>query len=145
MNRPASLVEVAELADSARAFAYALSEFLDQFRLEKRATMLADEPMRLAARYAAGDVADAYLAAVAVSLAREIWCTAAGPGLAGEPQASSSLVRASGCGIARDADFREPRAVSRAEPVRQRECPFPGLTTGRRVAGATVFDQRAAD
>ncbi len=35
MRRPASLAQVAELSDDKRAFAYALSEFLDQFRLER--------------------------------------------------------------------------------------------------------------
>ena len=72
MTRPRSLAAVATLAEDARAFAYALSEFLDQFRLEQRAFMLSEEPSRLTGRYAGGDVADAYLAAVAVSLAREI-------------------------------------------------------------------------
>jgi hypothetical protein len=72
MNRPGSLIEVAAVSDGRRAFAYAVSEFLDRFRLERRPEMLAEEPARLAGRYAAGDVADAYLAAVAVSLAREI-------------------------------------------------------------------------
>lgn len=72
MTRPGSLAEVAHLSDSTRAFAYAISEFLDQFRLERRAAMLTEEPARIADRYDDGDVADAYLAAVAVSLAREI-------------------------------------------------------------------------
>ncbi len=72
MTRPRSLADVAALSDGTRAFAYAVTEFLDQFRLERRAAMLADEPARLAPRYDGGDVADAYLAAVAVSLAREI-------------------------------------------------------------------------
>jgi hypothetical protein len=72
MTRPGTLVEVATRANSARDFAYAVSEFLDQFRLERRLAMLADEPPRLAGCYAEGDVSDAYLAAVAVSLAREI-------------------------------------------------------------------------
>ena len=72
MTRPGSLAEVAARADDRRAFAYAVTEFLDQFRLERRAAMLADEPARLAARYDGGDIGDAYLAAVAVSLAREI-------------------------------------------------------------------------
>ena len=71
MTRPASLADVAARAEDARAFAYAVSEFLDQFRLERRADMLSVEPARLAARYHDGDVSDAYLAAVAVSLARE--------------------------------------------------------------------------
>jgi hypothetical protein len=72
VKRPGSLVEVATLSDDARAFAYGVSDFLDQFRLERRAAMLADEPGRLAGRYDGGEVGDAYLAAVAVSLAREI-------------------------------------------------------------------------
>jgi hypothetical protein len=72
MKRPGSLAEVAALSLDQRAFGYALSEFLDQFRLERRAAMLGQEPARLAARYPGGEVADAYLAAVAVSLAREI-------------------------------------------------------------------------
>ncbi len=71
MTRPASLAGVAARSDSRRAFAYGVSEFLDQFRLERRAGMLSEEPARLAARYEGGDVSDAYLAAVAVSLARE--------------------------------------------------------------------------
>lgn len=72
MTRPASLAEVAARADDRRTFAYAVAEFLDQFRLERRVEMLADEPERLAARFESGDVSDAYLAAVAVALAREI-------------------------------------------------------------------------
>lgn len=72
MTRPASLTQVAAAATDGRAFAYAIAEFVDQFRLERRVEMLADEPERLASRYEGGDVGDAYLAAVAVSLAREI-------------------------------------------------------------------------
>ena len=60
------------MSDTTRVFAYAISEFLDQFRLERRAAMLADEPVRLDGRYDGGEIADADLAAVAVSLAREI-------------------------------------------------------------------------
>jgi hypothetical protein len=72
MKRPGSLAEVATLSDGPRGFAYALSDFLDQFRIEKRLAMLAEEPARLHDRYQGGDVTDAYLAAVAVALAREI-------------------------------------------------------------------------
>lgn len=72
MRRPGSLVEVAARADTPRAFWYALSEFLDQFGLERRAAMVSGEPSHLAGRYDDGDVADAYLAAVAVSLSREV-------------------------------------------------------------------------
>jgi hypothetical protein len=72
MKRAGSLAEVAALSHDRRAFAHALSEFLDQFRIERRVEMLAEEPVRLEGRYEEGDVADAYLAAVAVALAREI-------------------------------------------------------------------------
>jgi hypothetical protein len=72
MKRPGSLAEVADLARDKRAFAYAILEFVDQFRIERRAAMLEFEPELLADRYEGGDVGDAYLAAVAVSLAREI-------------------------------------------------------------------------
>jgi hypothetical protein len=72
VTRPGSLAEVAAVANDRRAFAYAVAEFLDQFRLERRVAMLADEPERLVTRFGGGDVSDAYLAAVAVSLAREI-------------------------------------------------------------------------
>lgn len=72
MTRPSSLAEVAARSHDARAFAYELADFLDQFRINAGADALAVEPARLAARYPAGDVADAYLAAVAVSLARDI-------------------------------------------------------------------------
>lgn len=72
MRRPSSLAEVARLAEDARGFHVNLRDFLDQFRIDRRADMLADEPRPVAARYEGGEVADAYLAAVAVSLAREI-------------------------------------------------------------------------
>jgi hypothetical protein len=72
VTRPVSLAEVAARAADHRAFAYAIAEFLDQFRLERRVDMLLREPDRLTDRYEGGEVSDAYLAAVAVSLAREI-------------------------------------------------------------------------
>ena len=75
MRRPDSLQEVSRLAEDQRAFAYALAEFLDQFRIERDSSMLETEPERLATRFQTGDVADAYLAAVAVSLARELSVT----------------------------------------------------------------------
>lgn len=72
MMRPRSLAEVAAISDSPRAFAYAVSELIDQFRIDRRREMLDQEPELLAGRYPGGEVGDAYLAAVAVSLAREI-------------------------------------------------------------------------
>ncbi len=72
MRRPRTLAEVAAWSDSPEAFARCVAEFLDQFYLERRAEMLAEEPARLAGRVPEGDVADAYLAAVSVALARRI-------------------------------------------------------------------------
>ncbi|MBI4604461.1 MAG: hypothetical protein HY721_21070 [Planctomycetes bacterium] len=70
MRRPRSLAEVAAWSDSRRAFSFQLADFLDQFYLERRPEMLSEEPERLARRIEEGDIADAYLAATAVSLAR---------------------------------------------------------------------------
>jgi hypothetical protein len=72
VRRPASLREVAERAEDARSFHYAIAELLDQFAIDRAPEMLADEPSLLADRFAGGEVYDAYLAAVAVSLAREL-------------------------------------------------------------------------
>ena len=72
MKRPGSLQEVADRAVTARDFRYALAELLDQFAIERLASMLAAEPARLAERIEDGDIADAYLAAVAVELARSV-------------------------------------------------------------------------
>lgn len=71
MRRPASLAEVADRTTDSRSFHLGVSEFVDEFRRCHRQAMLADEPRRLAAVYEEGEVADAYLAAVAVALARE--------------------------------------------------------------------------
>ena len=72
MRRPDSLFEVAEWTGERRAFHYHLSDFLDGFRRDPRPERWEREPTRLAERFAGGDVCDAYLAAVAVSLAREV-------------------------------------------------------------------------
>jgi hypothetical protein len=47
-------------------------DFVDEARRVRDWQMLAEEPARLATRYAGGEVQDAYLAAVAVALAREL-------------------------------------------------------------------------
>ncbi|MBI2924738.1 MAG: hypothetical protein HYZ36_03345 [Pedosphaera parvula] len=71
MRRPHSLTEVASwTARDGGDFSFHLKEFLDQFYLERRAAMFLDEPARLAGVLTEGEVKDAYLAAVAVSLAR---------------------------------------------------------------------------
>lgn len=71
MKRPPTLAETAELAQSSATFHLHLRDFLDEFRSAPDASRLAAEPRRLAQVYPGGHVADAYLAAVAVSLARE--------------------------------------------------------------------------
>lgn len=72
MRRPASLAEVAEWTNDRRTFHLNVSDLVDEFRRSPTKLRLAEEPRRLAEVYDDGDVADAYLAAVAVSLAREI-------------------------------------------------------------------------
>jgi len=72
MRRPDSLAEVARWTDNRRAFSFHLADFLDQFYLNPRSEMLNEEPARLAGRIEEGEVADAYLAATAVALARWI-------------------------------------------------------------------------
>jgi hypothetical protein len=72
MRRPTSLAEVAAWATDRRAFHLHLADFIDEFRRFGDGAMLTDEPRRLDPVYEGGEVADAYLAAVAVSLAREI-------------------------------------------------------------------------
>ena len=72
MRRPESLAEVAKWSADSREFEYNFADFLDQFYLERRAEMLAQEPRRLKTFTKDGEVLDAYLAATAVSLARLI-------------------------------------------------------------------------
>jgi hypothetical protein len=72
MRRPQSLAEVAEWSREASAFWYHVMDFLDEARRLRDPAMLAEEPEPLAGRLEQGDVQDAYLAAVAVALAREI-------------------------------------------------------------------------
>jgi hypothetical protein len=83
MRRPASLAEVAARSRSARDFHRHLADFLDQFYLERRVDMLAEEPPRLGPTVEEGEVVDAYLAATAVALARLLH--AVPPGWATEP------------------------------------------------------------
>jgi hypothetical protein len=72
MRRPASLVEVASWSTDVRSFHDNVADFLDEVRRRRTPAMLVDEPASLAGRFEGGDVADAYLAAVAVSLSREL-------------------------------------------------------------------------
>lgn len=72
MRRPASLSEVAVGATDRSSFHLRVADFLDEFRSCRNPALLATEPDRLAGRFVGGEVADAYLAAVALSLAREL-------------------------------------------------------------------------
>lgn len=72
MRPPDSLLEVAEWTRDRRMFQYHLSDFLDAFRSQPQPARLARAPTRLVDRFAGGEVCDAYLAAVAVALAREV-------------------------------------------------------------------------
>ena len=70
-NRPSSIAEVERWSGSSQEFWFNVRDFLDEFRRLKDPAMLEEEPAR--SRLAdLGEVADAYLAAVAVSLAREL-------------------------------------------------------------------------
>ena len=70
MRRPGSLAEVARWTGDRGEFFLHLRDFLDQFAIERRVEMIAEVPPRLADTIEEGDVADAYLAAVAVALSR---------------------------------------------------------------------------
>jgi hypothetical protein len=72
MRRPHSLAEVATWTSDRQSFGFHFADFLDQFYLERRLEMLAEEPVRLTAKIKDSGVADAYLAAAAVALARTI-------------------------------------------------------------------------
>lgn len=65
MRRPESLAEVADWSSDRREFEYHFADFLDQFYLERRPEMLAQEPRRLKDLINDDGVADAYLAATA--------------------------------------------------------------------------------
>ena len=72
MRRPESLAEVSAWTNDRSAFSFHLADFLDQFYLKRRVEMLSEEPAQLADKIQEGAVADAYLAATAVALARLI-------------------------------------------------------------------------
>jgi hypothetical protein len=72
MRRPQSTVEVAAWSEDGRAFWYNVMDFVDEVRRVRDPAMFQEEPASLAGRFDEGRIADAYLAAVAVSLAREL-------------------------------------------------------------------------
>jgi hypothetical protein len=78
VRRPSSLAEVAEWSRSTREFHYHVADFLDELRSHPEPSRMEAEPTWLRDLFAGGDVADAYLAAVAVALSREIGATPPG-------------------------------------------------------------------
>ena len=73
---PSSLGEVSVQVGQGAGFGYLLSQFLDAFYRSPTQAALAVEPLLLTKLVPRGDIFDAYLAAVAESLAiREGWTT----------------------------------------------------------------------
>lgn len=75
VRRPASLRETATESATYHDFGYHLKDFLHQFEFVRRqqlplAPLLAEEPPRLARRFAEGNICDAFLAATADYLSR---------------------------------------------------------------------------
>lgn len=64
-----SLAEYAAHVTSERAFGYAVRDFLDRFRHQPDASLIADEPPLIVSILRDEGLADAYLASVAVTLA----------------------------------------------------------------------------
>jgi hypothetical protein len=72
MRRPHTLSEIAAWSQTASDFSLHLRDFLHAFAGNPSASAWADEPELLAERFELGPVADAYLAAVAVTLAAQL-------------------------------------------------------------------------
>jgi hypothetical protein len=75
LRRPRSLCEVAAESGAYSDFGYHLTDFLHEFTRARKeglalAPMLAEQPPRLAARFAEGTICDAFLAATADYLSR---------------------------------------------------------------------------
>lgn len=72
LKRPRSLQEVAEWTTSFQEFGFHTKDFLHHFQSSPGIEPLAAAPRLLAPLFAEGKVADAYLAAMAVELARSL-------------------------------------------------------------------------
>ena len=70
--RPQTLAEVATIAVSMQEFFPQLRDFLHAFKAAPAREKIAAEPALLRARFAEGELADAYLAAVAVELSLDL-------------------------------------------------------------------------
>lgn len=71
-RRPYSLAEVAEWSNTSNEAAYNLKDFLHEFAARPSPAMLEQRPRLLAPIFEGGDIADAYLAATAATLAPRI-------------------------------------------------------------------------
>ena len=72
IRRPQSLVEVANWSRDAHEFSLNVQDFLHEYKASPSPVRFAEEPELLAGRFELGGVADAYLAAVAASLATDL-------------------------------------------------------------------------
>ncbi|MEO8127624.1 MAG: hypothetical protein ABJF23_29770 [Bryobacteraceae bacterium] len=72
MTRPQTLAEVALECPSLNEFSMRLADFLHEFAAHPEIRMLSDEPTLLRDSIGSGEVADAYLAATAAALARQL-------------------------------------------------------------------------
>ena len=70
--RPQSLAEVAAGAESRADFHNHLRDFLHAFKASSERGKIAEEPALLRAKFTGGELADAYLAAVAVELSFDL-------------------------------------------------------------------------
>ena len=70
--RPATLAEVAIAAGSREDFHSHLRDFLHEFKTTPRRDRVLAEPPLLCKKFAGGEIADAYLAAVAVELCLDL-------------------------------------------------------------------------
>lgn len=73
-ERPATLAAVASAASSREEFHDHLRDFLHEFKTSPRRDRLIVEPSPLREKFAGGEIADAYLAAVAVELCLDLGC-----------------------------------------------------------------------
>ena len=72
LPRPASLAEVAQRSGDSTSFDGEMVDFLHEFKFRPRLEAITEEPELLAGRFPLGDIADAYLAAVAAMLAERL-------------------------------------------------------------------------
>ena len=84
MTRPRSLFEVAALSATIDDFSMNVQDFLHEFQAHPGYEMLEISPILLASKFEKGDLADAYLAAVADSLSKQL--RLARPGWSTEPE-----------------------------------------------------------